>query len=127
MKSFLNSIKARSAQAQATLAKAKEMARLERAVLDTKAEFDRHSVRSLNHDPARSAAHADWSAACNAVAQLRGELSAAEGVIRNCKPVLSAHADVAAAHSAYAEARTAESAALTEITNLQQLITELKG
>ena len=127
MKSFLNSIKARSAQAQATLAKAKEMARLERAVLDTKTEFDRHSVRNQTHDPAKSAAHAAWSAATQAFEELRYELSAAEGVLRNCKPILSAHADVAAAHGTHAEARKAESAALAEVTNLQQLISELKG
>ncbi len=126
MNTFLNSIKARAEQAQATLATADKLALLELAVDDTKVEFDRYARGPLNNQQ-KSDTHAAWTAANHAVERFRRSIADAQNVLASCTPILNADADLATAHGAYAEARQVTNASLAEITNLHKLIFELNG
>ena len=125
MKTFLDSIKARAEQAQATLATADKLALLELAVDDTKAAFDQ--LAWLQNNPQKDVAHAAWNTACHAAERVRRSIADAQNVLASCTPILNAHADLATAHVAYAEAREVTNASLAEITNLHKLIAELNS
>ena len=126
MKTFLDSIKARADQAQATVATADKLALLELAVDDTKAEFDRYAGDQIN-SPQKLEAHADWTTATQTAQRVRRSIADAQNVLASCTPILNADADLATAHGAYAEARAVTDASLTEITNLHKLIAELNS
>lgn len=124
MKSFLASIQERADQAKATLAKTAELASLERAHIEAKAERGRYANSPVGYPP-KDQAHAACTVASQAVDALRRAMRDAESDMRRYEPILSAHADVAAARAVYAEAREGERHAETESSDLQKLIAEL--
>lgn len=124
MKAFIDSIKARAAQAKATIAKSDTLALLDAAVRESKAEYDRQGSAP---NTKRSEAHAAWTIASQAAQLARQVIADAEAVLKECNPYLTAHADLAGAHTTYTKAQAFKSAAVSDITNLERLIAELNG
>ena len=128
MKMFLESMKARAAQARGILETAKHLPDLERSRDEAEQNFKALGNGGTGAPgTTRQKLHDEWTNANQAVSRLKQSLADAENVLKDCNPYITAHKDLATCKSEYKAASIEKAAADAEINNLQNLVAEINA
>ena len=128
MKTFLESMKARAAQARGILETAEQLQELERVRDQAEKHFKALGTGgTVTVGSQRQQLHDEWTNANQAVGRLKQSLNDADRVLKECEPYLSAYKDLATIKSEHKAASAEKAAADEEISNLQRLVAEINS